>query len=229
MAWIAGFLGLGAVAQVAKGDIAIVPKRSRGFICLTLNVGQLPPYKAEAFIDRMKERWHKQDIRKALDDWELIIVPVRNQETKIEVFSLDGTQPPLIEAQQLIRDNTPFEAPDKQLSIDHTLLMLGAPVLQIELDPQQLEACYNETKVLFDDIAKSKGLDVLNCGGMGKEVFKNIMLAKATIMLGHIRRKFTLLNSDWKGASSLYEMDGKQLVTEGNENLIYWTQYLDAI
>lgn len=235
MTWLAGFFGLGAVAEVAKGESwpaldkpvesPIVPKgKAKGFIALILNVGQLPPFKAEAFAERVKEQWRKQDLRKTLDDWELIILPVRDQETKIEIFAFDGLRPcgnEYVNAQKLLRDDTPFELPDKCLAIDNVQIMLGAPVCKVELDATQLEIAYDQTKELFERIGKSKGMGAVNRDGMGQEVFKNIMLAKATIMLGHIRRKF-----EYTQLELVFRHD---MVKEGNENLIYWTQYLDAI
>ena len=127
-----------------------------------------------------------------------------------------------------MRDDTPFEYPDKKETLDYVLLSLGAPVCKVELDQQQLDACYDQTKQMFDRVATSKGLGNLNRDGMGQEVFKNIVIAKATIMLGHIRRKYTV-DEDWKGSASLYKLDGDEMVKEGNENLIYWTQYIDAL
>src|ERR1019366_1920000 len=58
---------------------------------------------------------------------------------------------------------------------NYVLLMLGAPVVTIELDQQQLDLCFWET---FEDF----GEDVV-----GRSLFKRGMLARAKIILGRIR------------------------------------------
>lgn len=252
MTWLAGFFGLGAVAEVAKSEswslpTPIVPKgKAKGFIALTLNVHQLPPFKAEAFVERVKEQWRKQDLRKTLDDWEIIILPVRNQETKIEIFAFDGLRPcgdEYVNAQKLLRDDTPFKLPDKCLAIDIVQMMIGAPVCKVELDATQLEVAYDQTKELFERVGKSKGMGAVNRDGMGQEVFKNIILAKATIALAEAHLIMFPLSANMpqhttaarakctariRGAHSWTGLT-MVMVKEGNENLIYWTQYLDAI
>jgi hypothetical protein len=258
MAWVAGFFGLGVVTEVASA-IPVVPTvepiverpkgKAKGFIALTINVGQFPPFKAEAFCERMKEKFINSDARRALDEWEVIVLPVRNQETKIEIFATNGNPNfdgymtvEKLNAQKLMRDDTPFEFPNKKQVVDYTLMMLGAPICKVELEDCQLDAAYDATRQLFERVAKSKGIGAVNRDGMGQEVFKNIMIARATIMLGHARSKYQDLQHlrlqvqnpgvskfDIPGAKVGYTLDGEELVEEGNENLIYWTQYLDAI
>lgn len=255
MAWLASFFGLGAVAGAANAEMTVVPdkRKPRGFVCLYQNVGQLPPFKAEAFITRLKEQWRKSDERKVFEDWGFVVVPVRPpQETRIVLFDFEnGCASDNVEYEagqtfgRCFRDDKPFEAPDKQQTKDYILMMLGAPVCKIELEDGQLDAAYDHTKEMFDRVSESKGIGLLNMDGFGPEVFKNIMLAKCTIMLGHARRKYQDLNAlkmniiaqnpqliDKEVLTTCHTgfvLDGEELVKEGNENLIYWTQYLDAI
>lgn len=221
MTWAASLLGLGAVSEIAEAKPE--SKKTRGFICLTLNVGQLPPFKAEVFVDKMRDQWIKNGLRKSLEDWELLVMPVRPpQETKIEVFDLSATRTTrdvFVKAQKLIRDEIPFVAPDKAKTLDHVLFHLGAPITHVELNQSQLDMAYDETKQLFDHVANAKGISNINMGGMGQEVFKGMVKAKAEIMLGHIRRK-------WQDKQKPLELDGDEMLAEGTNNLHYWMEYL---
>ncbi len=229
MAALAAFFGFGAASQAIACN-PVVPNKKKGFVCLYQSVGMLPPFKAEAFIERLKKQWRESDKDNTFGDYGLVVIPVRPpQETRLVLFDFEnGSTGDMEEAAQELcrtfRDNTPFEAPDKQQTKDYVLLMLGAPVTKVELDDKQLDAAYDQTNELFTKVAASKGLGVLNMDGYGAEVFKNIVLAKATIMLGHIRRKY----HEIPGTIEI-ELDGDEMAKEGNENLIYWTEYLDKI
>jgi hypothetical protein len=149
------FLGLGTVNAVA--DIKEVKDRkTKGFIVLTLNVGMLPPFKAEAFCERTKKHWKESDTRRALDEWEIVVMPVRPpQETKIEFFPLDNlpiSNNVKLSAEKLLPkyDNEPFVLPDKQKVQDHVLLMLG-------MDQRQLDLAWEDTKLIFDMVGQIKG------------------------------------------------------------------------
>jgi hypothetical protein len=197
------------------------PKK-KGLIVFTINVGQLSPQKAEAFIDRMKERFIKEDTRKTFDEWEFIFMPVRVQDTKVEFISYD--QNAQLEAQELLRDETEFIAPDKAKVKDYALLMLGAPVVKIELDEQQLDMCYEMTNELFKRLAQSKGAIALNCEGLGDEIFKQMTYARAMIMLGHVRRKLRNVPEQAWGLDDAriaqgIQLDGNELVSEGMDLL----------
>lgn len=223
VAWFGGLLGYKATETTAIA--ASTPTSiKRGFACFYINIGMLPSFKAEAFIDRMKDQFRKY---KGMDDWEVIWIPVRPpQETKIEFFAVDGKPINAVTEskafKQLVTEGTPFVAPDKKQITESILLYLGAPVCVVEMDQQQLGFVYDETKELFDKVGKAKGLHALNMGGMGAEVFKNIALAKASIMLGMIRSKY-------KNVEGIVMMNGADLIDEGRESLIYWTEQLNNI
>ncbi len=231
--WIAGicsFLGLTAVSKATAvqeesygghaGSAAVdtAPKK-RGFLCHRLDVGQLPPYKAEAFCERMKDAWRKLEY---LKDYDIVVIPVRpgcSMSGAITIFDFEhgcmgDTMMPEPEL-EIPEVEVEFKAPDKDKAKDYVLLMLGAPVVKIELDVQQLDAAYESTKIQFESYATAKKLGSIN--GAIDEAFKDIMLAKAMIMLGHVRNK-------WKTSTEavLAVVDGKDLIEEGQNKIIYW-------
>lgn len=117
----------------------------------------------------------------------------------------------------------PFVAPDKEKVKDYTLLMLGVPVVKVELDDQQIDFAYNSTLELFNEIARGKGLaSISDLGVNAINAFQSIALAKATIMLGRIRSKWNPV----PGPEGDIHMDGSALVEEGKCDLNYWTNVL---
>lgn len=171
-----------------------VKESKKGFIVYYVNVGYIPFAKVESFVERVKDHWTKTDIRKALDDWELMIIPVRPpQETKIEIFSVVGESETVdyLNVKKLMKyeDGEPFVAPNKKLVEDYILIMLGGPVVKVELNQQQLDFAYDITLIIFENIAKVKGLIALNMNGTAHEIFQKMALARAKIILGNIRRE----------------------------------------
>lgn len=137
---IAGLLGLGSDA---KGDMVRKPD-TKGFLVFTQEVGCLPPYKAEAFIERIKDRL----ITKRPDGWQIIVRPTRQYGMgKVEVFTVNG-HGDLKAVERLIfdsktnllsrDDHTEQYSEEKLLNIrDYVHLMLGSPVVPVSpnLDP----------------------------------------------------------------------------------------------
>ena len=61
----------------------------KGIVAFMVDVGTLPPFKAEAFLDRVKDKLKQEGERRGLDGWEMFFMPVRPpQKTRVEVFSL---------------------------------------------------------------------------------------------------------------------------------------------
>lgn len=213
---VAAFFGFGAATNASiKTDNVwsdLVPSKKKGFIVFTIDIGNLAAYKAEAYIENIKKKFIGEDIRKVYDDWEFIFLPVRQQDTTVQIFPLNGSNCSEIEAQELIRDKTPFIAPNKEAVMDYVLLYLGAPVVSIELDKKQLEAAYDDTKEVFEQVALSKGTLALNVEGIGGEIFKQMAYARAMIMLGNIRGKYTKV----PGPDGEIELEGEALRNEGH-------------
>jgi hypothetical protein len=76
----------------------------------------------------------------------------------------------------------------------------------------------------------------LNKDGLASEQFNKMVLARAKIMLGHIRRKYQLIASFNPGTSVGNEeadihvwFDGDALVEEGTESLNNCLDYLNTI
>ena len=90
----------------------------------TIDIGQLPNDKAEAFIDRVKENVLKDK----QDDWSFSFVPVRNKGSKVQVFSFNE-QLDLEEIKPLLFESNGFmkEQSEQQIK-DYVRLMFGCPV-----------------------------------------------------------------------------------------------------
>jgi len=91
IAWLGSFLGLGAVAGTANASTTVPEKRKlEGFIVFFVNVGVLPSFKAEAFIDRLKDQWKKGESNSLIANWQTMWIPTRTQETHAEFYPLNG-------------------------------------------------------------------------------------------------------------------------------------------
>lgn len=131
---VAGLLGLTAEA---KGDVIRTPG-TKGFLVFTQEVGCLPPYKAQAFIERIKDKL----IPKRPDGWQIIVRPTREYGMgKVEVFVVDE-KADLKAVERFIFDNKTNKLSDVdhteeyseqklQQIRDYVQLMLGAPVVRM--------------------------------------------------------------------------------------------------
>ena len=58
-----------------------------GFMVFYIDVGQLPPFKAEAFLERLKDKYKKKNKKLKESGIEAIWIPVRpNSNTRVEFF-----------------------------------------------------------------------------------------------------------------------------------------------
>lgn len=61
--------------------------RLKGCLVFYVDVGQLPPYKAEAFVERMAARFNSERLKK---NYEIMFIPVRpNSQTRVEYIPLN--------------------------------------------------------------------------------------------------------------------------------------------
>jgi hypothetical protein len=91
--WIAGILGLFGFGIAGKVEAVQAKPKLEGFIVFHVNVGSLPPYKAEAFIERLKERWKKDKENgkgELIANWQTIWIPTRTQDTEAYFYPLNG-------------------------------------------------------------------------------------------------------------------------------------------
>ncbi len=98
---------------------------------------------------------------------------------------------------------------------DFILLMLGAPVVKIELDKQQLDLIIEQSINLFEMYTNipfnSENKKMINF------IQSEIALPHAKIVLGYIRRKYNSIGGNVK-------TDGYSLVKEGHKALNYFRE-----
>jgi hypothetical protein len=62
----------------------------KGFLIFYIDVGTLPPHKAEQFIERMKDSVLKDMRGRLPEEWKTLWIPVRNTDTHVEVLQLNA-------------------------------------------------------------------------------------------------------------------------------------------
>jgi hypothetical protein len=214
------FLGLGglfaATPEIAK---AATPKPKGGVIIFWINVGLLPPHKAMAFVERMKEQ-----MGPAPEGWQRYFFPIRPpQDSKVEVFFADHDkgQAEKIIAEMKNADILPsrdenYWADLRKQTKDYCLLMLGAPVVRIELDDQQLDLCWDKSTQWFDSFfQQEKACSLYLFNHVPEQGIKDLTLGYAMTILGRIRRMYQAP----PGPNGPIMMDGEQLVQEGKEKI----------
>lgn len=112
---------------------------------------------------------------------------------------------------------------EKQQITDYVLLMLGAPVIKIELDPQQLDLVLTETINIVDERLNRVPEDKLRKTCL--RLVQEGALVHAKIVLGRIRSKF----QSPPGPGGRIILDGKQLLKEASEDMTCWTEKFDTI
>ncbi len=102
----------------------------------------------------------------------------------------------------------------------YILLMLGAPVIKIELDEMQVHQAIDEAASRIEtwDLDETLWEE-----GLYEMVLKDGALAYAKRILGHIRRMY--VNVDDKGLS----LDGMALVNESAQEIKEWQRWLDHL
>ena len=206
------FLGFGAASAIGAAP-TLTPKL-KGFLVFTVNVGGMPPYKAEAFLERLKERMVKQ---RHDPDWQIVMLPVRPpQESKFEVIVVDGDETTgKIEArrvkafemmqEQQEEEKGTQEFPTLCQTTDYILLQLGAPVVKVELDQQQISLCYDKA---VEEIENSPYVE-------RPSTVMDGALAYAKTILGRVRSKYH---------NDASPMDGPSLMAEGERDLLRWRE-----
>jgi len=228
--WLAGFFGLG-FAGVATAT-PIVPRKLEGFIVFFVNVGQLPPFKAEAFIQRIKDGWKKSDAdnsqRNLIANWEPIWIPNRTQETHAEFYPVNGkmdAQGRLQQIEGFLLDYTDEAAHSgaavnihdpllRMRTIDYVSMMLGAPVMNI--DQLLVKLAYDN---VFEHVT-SKG-NAINSMHLTENFVKEGTLAFAKMFFGRRRIQGDGCVEESDMALVLYE--------EGRDEVHAWTEKLNEI
>jgi hypothetical protein len=63
-------------------------KKIEGIFLVTIDVGKLPPYKAEIFCDRVKDDFIKERNKSVFKDWMGLFIPTREGNADIEAFPM---------------------------------------------------------------------------------------------------------------------------------------------
>jgi len=208
-----GWLGLNGVARGAP--LRLDPLK--GFVVYTENVGWLQQGKVGRFSGRMMEHLKKQRDAE-FPGWGVVIVPVRPpQESKVEIHALqagrseidhikpvvsDMYKPPMIEDTPQLREDTR----------EYVRLMLGAPVLTVELTDEQIDMAFstaykNMQDAYYGNKAYAHDVGYLKDGG----------LALCKMILGRIRRQVAW---DDNYAEDLFQ--------EGQERYTHWREELES-
>jgi hypothetical protein len=122
-----------------------------------------------------------------------------------------------------------FNNPELREGIrDFVLKMLGAPLVKLELDDQQVALCIDRTCELM---ASSKNVEAFSAGRK-KMIVQDGALALAKMMLGRARTKFGVQGTGTKGvkskpqtslsASVMFPVDGNTLLAEGERQYEDW-------
>ncbi len=212
---LGGLFGVPAVASAAPSPAPI--KSGGGVIVFHIGVGALPPFKAEAMIARIKEKMGPDP-----EGWQRYFLPVRPpQESKVEVFFNDHHKG---EAEKIVqeivaahflpnKDDAYWEKLEKETK-NYVLLMLGAPVIKIELDESQLQLCWKKACGWMDELLlETQKCSVYHVGGPPEDLIKDLTLGYATVILGRIR---SMYQSPPGGPVAL---DGNQLVQDGKTRI----------
>lgn len=199
----------------------------KGFIVFRVNVGRLDAAKADAYIIKCKDNLRSG--RPELECWETVWIPTRTGRTTVKFYVLDEkcnlTKLQAKDITSCLIDNSlTFEFPMRDVVNDYVLVMLGAPVVKIELNEQQLDACYDNVKSIFEELIKVKGSSCV--ASVGPRAFQEMILAKAKVILGMIRRKYHNGSND---SLNLPSLDGQELVNEGTQELHYWNEILNNL
>jgi len=172
------FLGLGSTTDINIPNLDS-DSEADGIIVIYLNVGQLPPFKAEAFIDRMKDKFRVEDKNKILEKWTTLFIPVRTQDTRVEFIRFNGNASSELVVGTPLKNE--FVYPNKQKTTDYVLMMLGAPVINVGFDEGQIDFIYNTTVENFEKSQK-------DVGSIGVSLFKKMALAYGQIVFGNMKR-----------------------------------------
>ena len=101
---------------------------------------------------------------------------------------------------------------------EHILLMLGAPVIKVELDEKQLDHCI---EVAIKAIENMRSVSQKSISDFRiEELTKQYALGNSMIILGHIRGKYKIPNCEGLDAEYLRDR-GYELLIEVREEFSY--------
>ncbi len=217
------FLGLGSlfgVPAAASAAPVVQQKMTDGVLSFYIDVGTMSPAKVEAFMGRVKAAF----AAKATPGWARVFTPTREGPTRVEA-QFPGQNKG--EAEKIITDLKNFHFGEakpidywpalKEKTKQYILLVLGAPVVKVELDDQQLDLCFTETVWRFDHISMNEvGVSMILEVDPPAHLIKEASLARAMIVLGRVRSKYL---PDPDGPDGHLYLDTKALIADGTKKL----------
>lgn len=132
-----------------------------GFIVIHQNVGSLPPQKAEALCERVKNYFtnskHWIDFKQKFPHWNFVLLPNREGKSFVEVFHENAGERKEIISEMASRNDknkTPAleDTPELAEKVkNYVLLMLGAPAVAVALTESVLDFCYKHPLNIIND------------------------------------------------------------------------------
>jgi hypothetical protein len=212
-----------ANATPAKKDVP-------GFIVFNQNVGSLPPFQAEAMCERVKQRFIESqewiDFRAKFPNWNFLMVPIRKHVSYVEIYCEDEGQRKEIESvimytgvdtdPELIKDTPEL----RKRARDYVRVMLGAPVIVVELTDEQIDECFKITiNAIHEACINIKKFTLFDAAiGQDENFLMEGVLAHATVVFAQIRRMFFNSSFADENASS-----PELLHKDGQDRLNNWT------
>lgn len=220
----ASLVGAAAIPNLGKASECPhpFPDGADGVMVFNIYVGQLPPYKAEAFVARLKDQFSKGAKKHKLTSWVTYWLPQRNFATDVEIYVRDEGRIKQLEPFYLdfFADNAPERSELVEKTKNYVLLMLGAPVVSIELDQSQLDLCVHQAL----DMVQGHVPNAVMPHACYKNLVNKGALALAKTMLGRIRSKFWTKEVLLDAAPDA--IDGQTLLAEGKEE---YQEFLDLV
>lgn len=203
-----------------------------GFIVIHQNVGNLSPQKADAFCERVRDyftnskQW--RDFKEKYPHWSFILLPSRTEESYVEVFH-EGAEEREMIASEIVTRNSLAEIPLQDSPglegrvKQYILMMLGAPVVNVELSETALYFCYKHSlNIIHDHHARAlKETSTHSYRAQSEDFLCAGALAHAMMILGRIRMQNGVPND------GRVHLDPQQLYDEGKEKLTAWKASLE--
>lgn len=169
-----------------------------GFVVLHQNIGSLPPYNAEAFCERVKDKFTKTkewlEFKAMFPNWNFLLVPSRTEESRVEVYHEDDCERKKVIGeivQRVTNEDQPIQDSEKLRNRvkDYVKLMLGAPVVKLEFTEDQLDFCYEHSLNIIHDAASMKKRYTMTDSyfAQSEDFLQAGALAHAMIILARIR------------------------------------------
>lgn len=187
------------VEKEKEEDMNLFFDAKPGFIIIHQYVGNMSPLHADSFCQMIKARFTESkeflEFKEKFPNWNFALLPSKTESSYVEVYhEEDGERENVMgEIANLVQSETMLVKDTIELknqAIDYALMMLGAPVVKIELDQSQLDFCYMHSVNLMNDAAlRNKKYNLTDSYFVNKKdiLFEGV-LAHAMHMLENVRK-----------------------------------------